>query len=163
MQILTLGYEGISIEEYVAALKVFSAGAVLDVRETAWSFKKGFSKAPLQAALEANGIQYFHIKEAGNPSVNRKTAKNSADCLVKYRRHLKADPSCLVTLLNYAEMFSKTGRPACLTCYERLPSDCHRSILLESLKESEPGLSALHIWAAEDAAHELTLNFVPAI
>ena len=65
MVVLTLGYEGIGIQEYVDTLRAHSVGIVIDVRETAWSFKKGFSKAPLAKALASARIDYLHLKSAG--------------------------------------------------------------------------------------------------
>lgn len=163
MLVLTLGYEGISIEEYVASLQAHSVGIVIDVRETAWSFKRGFSKRPLSAALKSAGIEYLHVKSAGNPSKNRRTARSTRECLQRYRRYLGKNPSCLDELIAQIARAHRRGSPACLTCYERLPADCHRSVLLDALRERGLDLSVTHIWLAADDGLELGLEVAPSI
>jgi uncharacterized protein (DUF488 family) len=145
MKVYTLGYQGIDITTYVSILKSSRVGVVLDVREKAWSRKRGFSKSALQRALSAAGIEYIHIPSAGNPSENRKSAKNVADCLQRYRQLLRYNPDCLDELLTHIKRAARASRPACLTCYEQLPDQCHRSVIIETLVESAPKLKAVHV------------------
>ena len=65
--IVSAGYEGRSIEDFVRAMKRNRVELVVDVRLNAVSRKKGFSKAPLTKALAAEGIGYRHETELGNP------------------------------------------------------------------------------------------------
>jgi uncharacterized protein (DUF488 family) len=67
MPLYTIGYEKRSLAEYLALLREHRIAVLVDVRETPWSHKPGFSKAPLAAALEADGIEYLHAAFAGNP------------------------------------------------------------------------------------------------
>jgi uncharacterized protein (DUF488 family) len=145
MRVYTLGYQQISLDHYVEALVRADVGVVLDVRETAWSYKPGFSKSQLQAALRAVRIDYVHIPSAGNPSSNRRTAKSTAECLRRYRTYLRRNSDCVNELLDYIKEAAKSGRPACLTCYEKKPTDCHRSILIEALEIAEPRLRPAHL------------------
>lgn len=155
MRVFTVGYQGLSIDEYVRALSHQGVGVVLDVRETPWSYKPGFSKTPLSEALSRSGIAYKHIKAAGNPSSNRKTAVDLQECLSRYRAYLAANSGCLEELFGFICAAHTKGITACLTCYERLPGDCHRSILLDALKDRHPEIGAVHIWEAQDSVLDL--------
>ena len=145
MKVFTLGYQHLDLETYVDTLLASGVGVVLDVREVPWSHKRGFSKGPLQEAPARVGIDHFHIKSAGNPSANRKTARSTAESLEGYGRHLRANPECLEELLLQIRKAAATGRPACLTCYERAPEECHRSVLLEELTKFVPELAPVHL------------------
>jgi uncharacterized protein (DUF488 family) len=147
MRLYTLGYQQVSLQDYLQSLVESGIGVVLDVRETAWSYKRGFSKSQLQAALNNVGISYIHVPSAGNPSQNRKTAKSPAECLRRYRKHLNQHPSCINELLVHIKRAAKAGRPACLTCYEKHHSDCHRSILVDALQIAEPKIRPRHLEA----------------
>ncbi len=145
MKAYTLGYEGLALPAYISALKSSGIGVVLDVREKAWSRKPGFSKTALQQALCEVGIEYIHVPSAGNPSINRKTAKSTAECLRRYGKFLKANPACLDELMTHIKHAAKMGRPACMTCYEHLPVDCHRSVLIDALLPLAPKLKFTHL------------------
>ena len=73
--IYTIGYEGTDIERFVATLKIVGIKHLADVRAVAVSRKKGFSKSALSARLDAEGIQYFHFIELGDPKPGRDAAR----------------------------------------------------------------------------------------
>jgi uncharacterized protein (DUF488 family) len=144
-KVYTLGYQGIKLADYVAKLTDSNIGVVLDVRENAWSYKPGFSKTPLAKALTEAGIEYVHVPSAGNPSSNRKTATSASECLDRYRVYLDDNPACLDELMAHIKRASDDGRFTCLTCFERQPSECHRSILIEALLAIDPRLDTTHL------------------
>jgi len=139
MRVFTLGYEGVSLEAYVRTLVDNGVGIVLDVRETPWSRKPGFSKVELEAALARAGIRYAHVRAAGNPSEIRKSG--SDDVLALYGEYLEAHPKIVDELLVLVEQDR-----ACLTCYESLPSHCHRSVLTDALASRRPDLEVVHLF-----------------
>ena len=65
MRIFTIGYEGSTVGEFIAALKQACVSQVIDVRALPLSRRPGFSKSPLRAALEEAGIEYVHLKALG--------------------------------------------------------------------------------------------------
>ena len=136
MKLFTLGYQNLNVELYVKSLVNAGVGIVLDVREHAWSQRPAFIKSNLRSSLLSAGIEYQHVKDAGNPSRNRKTARNATECLSRYRRHLKDHAGCLAELLTIIRNGSEAGRPACLTCYERESQNCHRSVLTRRTPET---------------------------
>ena len=166
MRIYTLGYQGLSSALYVQGLINAGVGLVVDVREHAWSQRPAFVKANLRNTLAAAGIDYCHVKEAGNPSRNRKAAKTATECLTRYRSYLRGNASCLDQLLLIIQKADEMGRPACLTCYERDSHECHRSILLEELAAVAPTLLSVHLeptlptktkaWRHEPSRNSLT-------
>ena len=145
MKVFTLGYQTLSSDLYVRTLVNAGVGIVLDVRERAWSQRPEFVKGTLNDALYVAGIRYIHVKAAGNPAQNRKTARSAAECLTRYRIHLKTNVASLHALLTEIRAASGDGRPACLTCYERIYTDCHRSVLIEELQVLAPEIVVVHL------------------
>lgn len=137
----SLGYEGISLDRYVEVLRENGISVVVDVRETPWSYKPGFSKKPLTERLQAEGILYLHIKSAGNPSRNRKMGLPQHDVIELYRKHLDADPSCLDQIY---ELIVTARGAVCLLCFEQEPCDCHRKVILDRIAQSR-NLIACHL------------------
>lgn len=134
-QVFTLGYQQRSLREYVEQLQLADVDLVVDVRETAWSHKPGFSKARLAQQLEAVGIGYLHLKFAGNPKELRRTATSHAQCLAAYDRHIQEAPEIIEQFAFYVASWAEEGIRACLLCYERHPDDCHRAVLLNRVTE----------------------------
>jgi uncharacterized protein (DUF488 family) len=144
--IFTLGYQKRAIEEYVAVLQEAGVRVVVDVRETAWSHKPGFSKSALEGRLSAAGIEYRHAAFAGNPKELRKTAESHEACLTAYAAFLSDHPDVLVEFGTLIEELLDSERYVCLLCYERHPDDCHRSILLEQwMAETESPPTVEHL------------------
>src|ERR1043165_4235477 len=75
MRIFTIGYEGATVGEFVAALQKAGVERVIDVRALPLSRRPGFSKTPLKGALAEAGIEYVHLKALGTPSEGRTAAR----------------------------------------------------------------------------------------
>jgi len=145
MKIFTIGYQGLTADRYVRALVNAGVGRVVDVREHAWSQRPEFIKSRLQSSLSSAGIEYCHLKSAGNPAANRRSARSAAECMKRYRQYLMDNPECLSRLLFLLRVDEQGGRLVCLTCYERRPQDCHRGVLISELIKLEPDLMAIHL------------------
>ncbi len=145
IKLFSLGYQSKSLQNYIDVLVASKVSIVLDVREKAWSYKPGFSKGQLDKALAAAGITYLHIRSAGNPSSNRKTATSVEECLMRYRDHLHHNPECLDEMWEVIEEASQQKKAVCLTCFELEHEQCHRSILIEGLMDKQPRLQPVHL------------------
>jgi len=145
MKLYTLGYQSLSVPLYLQSLVNAGVGVVIDVRENAWSQRPEFVKSNLRRALTTVGIDYHHLRSAGNPSSNRKNARSAKECLRRYRHYLRAHSDCLSELLALVREADSQGRPACLMCYERDIANCHRSVLVEELLVVVPTLSPYHL------------------
>src|SRR6185369_12843167 len=75
MRIFTIGYEGSTMPEFLAARRKAGVERVIDVRALPLSRRPGFSKTPLRLALEEAGIEYVHLKALGTPAEGRTAAR----------------------------------------------------------------------------------------
>lgn len=132
--IFTLGYQKRSIAEFVVLLQDADIDVLVDVRETAWSHKPGFSKGALSRALGRAGIDYVHARFAGNPKVLRREASSHAACLQAYARYVDRNVQIVDNFEELIGAMVRGGKRVCLTCFERHHEDCHRSILADRWK-----------------------------
>ncbi len=128
-QIYTVGYEGRSIETFVALLEQHGIEVLADVRELPLSRKKGFSKTALGNALSDAGIAYLHLKELGNPKAIRKSGKPLDEVLAAYDEHMEERWD---TALTRALAVAQEKRTA-LMCFELEPCECHRTSVAKQL------------------------------
>lgn len=126
-QIISVGYERRSIDELIQILKIQGIRRLLDIREYPHSRKKGFSKTSLSETLKGAGIEYVHLREAGNPYFKQ---RDLTQCLALYRAYLD-DHLELVE-----QIASEIRGVTAVLCYERRHQDCHRSILISALKRA---------------------------
>ena len=130
-KILSLGYQGKSIEDLIEILTKYNVEKLLDIRIKPVSRKKDFNKNRLSSKLNDVGIDYVHFRDAGNPYY--KEAKNTAECLNLYSSYLDIHPEVVDQLLE--EVYNGT---IAILCYEKNHDVCHRSILLDmTLNESD--------------------------
>lgn len=128
--IYTCGYQLRTINDFIPLLQEAGISVVIDVRETPWSYRPGFSAKPLQAALSAVGIDYEHARYAGNPKKLRTQAASHQHCLELYADLLIQQPGVVKQFNDWLQPHLARGTKVCLLCYERHPADCHRAVLL---------------------------------
>lgn len=126
-EVFTIGYEGRQPDELIAMLRAHRVDRLIDVRERPSSRRKGFSKSALRDALAAAGIDYVHVRAAGNPLRHRHDDRG--DLLAAYTAHLDGVPEAVAELAAAID-----GHRAALLCVERDPASCHRSILAGRLR-----------------------------
>jgi len=132
MRIFTIGYEGTTMDEFLAALKAAGVERLIDVRALPLSRRPGFSKSPLRAALEEAGIEYVHLKALGTPAEGRSAARagRHADLERIYAGQLDL-PEAIVQGAQMIELAEE--KPSALLCFEREPAHCHRTLLLDAV------------------------------
>jgi uncharacterized protein (DUF488 family) len=131
--LFTIGYEGISLEEYLNKLLQNDVALLIDVRNNPISMKYGFSKTKLSTYCKSLGIQYLHLPEAGIPSDYRKTLRKQDDydkLFVWYKEHHLAKNN--EALQNIYSLLLHHKRVA-LTCFEANIHQCHRKHLAEQI------------------------------
>lgn len=132
--ISTIGYEGRSLEGYLNELLAAGGTLLCDVRRNPLSRKYGFSKGTLSKGCEGVGIRYEHLPELGIASAQRQNLETQADYDRLFREYERETlPAQLPELRRIADWVAQGERVA-LTCYERLPSQCHRHCVAEALK-----------------------------
>lgn len=138
-QLIGVGYEGLTISEYIQVLRDLQVSTLVDVRLNATSRKPSFSKTRLKGYLADAGIPYLHYRELGNPKDNRKGFWDdpSTGSHVQSVNHFKNLILCddyKVSLLKNLKNMSQCENVA-LLCYEKAPEKCHRTVLIELIRE----------------------------
>ena len=132
--VVTIGYEGRTLEAYLNILLEDGVTLLCDVRRNALSRKYGFSKGTLTKGSEGVGIRYEHLPQLGIDSKFRKTlsTQESYDRLFdQYQRDvLPRQTDALRTIADWVNR----GERLALTCYEHLPVQCHRHCVAEALE-----------------------------
>jgi len=145
MTIFTVGYEGRSLEDFLADLKAQNIQMLADVREAPISRKPGFSKAALNEALHSAGIAYTHIRALGCPKPIRDAYKEDGDW-VRYTRafmnHLHLQQHSIEELA-----IAVQAQRTALLCYEADFNRCHRTYVARAVAAINQ-LLICHITAA---------------
>jgi uncharacterized protein (DUF488 family) len=131
--LFTIGYEGLSLEEYLNKLILSDIKVLCDVRRNPLSMKFGFSKSQLQKACQGVGIEYVHIPELGIESDKRQVLNTQSDydkLFSLYRSEM------LTQTLNYQLKLItllKEKKRIALTCFEANINQCHRKHLADAI------------------------------
>ena len=132
MRIFTIGYEGATQAELVAALQQAGVQRLIDVRAVPLSRKPGFSKNVLAAGLREGGIDYVHLKALGTPPDGREAARKGR--IAEMNRIYAAQLETPEAALQAAQMIALAEeKPSALLCFERDPAGCHRTPLRETV------------------------------
>ena len=142
MRIFTIGYEGTTVPEFIAALKGAGVERLIDVRALPLSRRPGFSKSPLRAALEETGIEYIHLKALGTPAQGRAAARagRHSDLERIYAGQLEL-PEAMAQSAQMLDLAAE--KPSALMCMEREPAHCHRTLLLNAVA---PDAETVHLF-----------------
>jgi uncharacterized protein (DUF488 family) len=124
----TIGYQGRSLEEFLAVLRREGIGCVVDVRRNALSRKPGFSKTALREALAGAGIDYLHLRRLGIESAQRKGLKTDEDYARLFRQYKKTVLPITDKEINIVYDIIVKERTA-LLCYEYDHNYCHRAVV----------------------------------
>jgi uncharacterized protein (DUF488 family) len=133
--LFTIGYEKAALADVLRALKQAGVEVLIDTRAVAASRRAGFSKKMLAASLEEQGIRYLHLQKLGTPAEGREAARSGDyQKLWKiYGKHIKT--AAARAELDELEVLLKGGDRICLLCFEREPTECHRSKIAEIMQE----------------------------
>ena len=132
MRIFTIGYEGATVPEFLAALQNAGVQRVIDVRAVPNSRRPGFSKTPLRNALAEADIDYVHLRALGTPADGRAAARAGRDEDLKriYAGQLEL-PEAIAQSAQMLDLAAE--KPSALLCYERDPAHCHRTLLVKAI------------------------------
>src|SRR5215212_5038236 len=121
MRIFTIGYEGATVGEFIAALEQAGVERVIDVRAVANSRRPGFSKTPLRNALSEAGIEYVHLRALGTPADGRAAAR--AGRHTELERIYAGQLELPEAMAQSAQMLDLAAeKPSALLCFERDPA-----------------------------------------
>jgi hypothetical protein len=129
----TIGYEGISLEQYLNKLIGKDVRVLVDVRNNPVSMKYGFTKSQLLNACTSVGIEYQHVPEVGIISEQRQELTCQADYDKLFARYRKETlPQTVSTQEKILQLLKEKKRIA-LTCFEANICQCHRKHLAEAI------------------------------
>jgi uncharacterized protein (DUF488 family) len=140
--VVTLGYEGRTIDDLVESLAGEDVEVLIDVRLNAMSRKPGFSRRRLAEAVATAGIEYVHEPGLGNPKDNRPGfAKGDPDSVLRYVARLDDEAADA-----YADLLHLVReRAVALLCFERDHRHCHRTCIVARLQQDEPDLGVVNL------------------
>lgn len=131
--LFTIGYEGISLEEYLNRLLKHDVKVLVDVRMNPLSMKFGFSKTLLKRYCESLDIKYMHFPNLGIQSEQRQSLNSQGDydkLFAVYRKEnltkTKGEQQVLIKLL-------QENKRIALTCFEADICQCHRKHLADAI------------------------------
>lgn len=134
-KLFSIGYEGITLEEYINKLIINNVHVLCDVRKNAFSQKFGFSKSQLQRACNGVGIRYLHIRELGIESKKRQMLQTQDDYDTLFENYsnttLKENREALMKIRELIELNKRVA----VTCFEKDPQQCHRSYVTKALMQ----------------------------
>ena len=134
MTIWTIGYEGLSLEQFLKLLRANNIEHLVDIREAPISRKAGFAKGALSEAVGRAGIHYSHVRALGCPKPIRDRHKETGDW-GRYTRDFKiylAGQNEALAELRATVAAART----CLLCYEADYSRCHRTYVAEAISST---------------------------
>lgn len=129
--VLTVGYEGKSLQDLLEELHEHDIERVVDVRAIAESSVDGFSGEELARALASEGVGYVHLGQLGDFQPE------------PYPDYMETDDWAE----GYDELTEEIGdAAACLLCTCADVSSCHRRFLARQLRED--GYKVVHLTPA---------------
>ena len=131
--LFTIGYEGVSLEEYLNKLIINGIKLLCDVRKNSLSMKYGFSKSQLKHACEGVGIKYVHIPDLGIESDKRQELHSQSDYDVLFRHYRNDTLTRTRPQQEYLLELLKENQRIALTCFEANICQCHRKHLAEAV------------------------------
>jgi len=142
-ELLTIGYEGCTIDGVLTTLTEARVGLLIDVRAVAASRKPGFSKRQLAAGLDQVGIGYIHLQRLGTPKPDRDAVRagHPERMVPIFNAHMET-PEAQWALAEAKGM--ATERRCCLLCFERDHRHCHRHLVADMIV-AETGQSIKHL------------------
>jgi len=129
----TIGYEGISLEEYLNRLIKNDVKVLVDVRNNALSMKFGFSKTQLKNFCASLNIEYLHIPEVGIQSGQRQNLKTQTDYDNLFDIYKRQNLKKTVSQQQQILILLKDRKRIALTCFEANICQCHRKHLAEAI------------------------------
>jgi len=135
--LFTIGYEGLSLEQYLNKLILADVKVLCDVRNNPMSMKYGFSKSQLQHACEQVGIMYKHFPEVGIMSEERQNLDSQQDYDKLFLRYKKDNLSNTRNVQGQIYEILLQYERVALTCFEQNVCQCHRKPLAEAIANLE--------------------------
>ena len=135
--LLSIGYEGRTVDDLVHELTQRKVAVLADVRLNPISRKPGLSKKALTAALHAAGIAYVHLPALGNPRDNRAGFADPQNGQPRNRyTQILTTPAAVAATLHLTNIAEHDL--VAVLCFERDEQTCHRQLILANIRAQSP-------------------------
>ena len=131
--LFTIGYESISLEEYLVRLLKNDVKVLIDVRNNPLSMKYGFSKKSLKKYCNSLSIEYVHIPEVGIKSDQRRALQTQSDYDQLFEAYRENNLTKTIDSQLFILDLLKQHKRIALTCFEANVCQCHRKHLSEAI------------------------------
>ena len=132
-QIFTIGYEGISIDEFINQMIRNNIQILVDVRANPRSMKYGFNGNRLQNIIENQGMQYLSIPSLGIKSENRQDLNSFEDYQKLFADFETNQMPQVENELEELKKLLKERKRIALMCFEKDINYCHREVVSRHL------------------------------
>lgn len=132
--LITIGYEGHTLESYLNRLLKSGVTLLCDVRRNPISRKYGFSKSTLARSCAGVNIRYEHLPELGIASEKRQRLVTQDDYNALFAVYAQTTIPRQGQTLRKIRGWIVDGERVALTCYEHLSQQCHRHCVAEALE-----------------------------
>ncbi|MCS7288783.1 MAG: DUF488 domain-containing protein [Roseiflexus sp.] len=132
--IYTIGYERLSVDDFLNRLLMKGIHCVIDVRNNPVSMRYGYHKGTLSRLCSLLGIEYFHFPELGVPGSDRIELAIKDDYDRLFARYAQTTLRDHVEAIQHVAEIVET-RPGALMCMEANPASCHRHVLAQALSD----------------------------
>ncbi len=131
----TIGYEGRSTDDLIAALTGAGVRTLIDVRYTPLSmYRPELSKTNFRKLIETAGMTYLHCQELGVPKDIRAKAIDTGTRDTIWDWY---DSNVVHEHFNFnLHWFLNLEHPAALMCVEYDPEECHRHRIALALEKN---------------------------
>ena len=133
--LMTIGYEGRTLECYLNMLIQAGVTVLCDVRRNPLSRKYGFAKSTLSNGCTNVGIRYLHLPELGIASEDRQGLVKQSDYDALFEEYERDALPKQGAALELIRDLVRNGDRVALTCYELLPQQCHRHCVAKALEK----------------------------
>ncbi|SON60269.1 hypothetical protein MSIMFI_01763 [Mycobacterium simulans] len=142
--LVSIGYQGRTVDELVRHLIDNDVDVLVDVRLTPVSRKPGLSKRQLSAAVAAAGIEYVHHRALGNPRDNRDGFRaGDLESVARFRDAVLSTDDAQRAISQVVELLE--GGVVALLCFEREQAECHRHLVVEHVQRRVPKVSVVEV------------------
>lgn len=131
----TIGYEGISLEEYLNILIKNNVKLLCDVRKNALSKKYGFSKNELRNACSRVNITYAHLPDLGIPSEERQSLNDQNDYNELFTWYEEKVLPKNAGKVQELFLLNRQYERIAITCFEHSVDQCHRGRLAKVIEQ----------------------------
>jgi len=129
--IYTMGYEGLTADDFLNRMLEAGMRRIVDVRNNPVSRRYGFHKSTLSRLAALLGLEYVHVPELGIPSAERGQLESFTQYQELFRTYESGLPQVIAQQRMVGELLQE--KPSVLVCMEADPRFCHRSVLAQAL------------------------------